>query len=127
MRLHRFGRELSIGVLILGSPLVGAADSPPVLPPLEFFNRKVPLPEQLLDDKREGHYLTGFPALGFDDATKFNYGVALQFYDNGPKDSPFFRYTPYRRKVAIQAIDTTGGFRTLLVSHSSTAQSHLIS
>lgn len=102
---------------MLASPTVGAADPPPVLPPLEFFNRKVPLPELLVDDKREGRYFTGFPALGFDDATKFNYGVALQFYDNGPKDSPFFRYTPYRRKVAIQAIDTTGGFRTLLVDY----------
>jgi outer membrane protein assembly factor BamA len=117
MYQHRRGRVRWLGVPILLASFGAVADAPPVLPPLEFFSRKVPLPDLLLDDKREGHYFTGFPALGFDDATKFNYGVALQFYDNGARDSPFFRYTPYRRKVAIQAIDTTGGFRTLLVDY----------
>ena len=75
----------------------------------------------MLDDKREGHYLTGFPALGFDDATKFNYGVALQFYDNGPRDSPFFRQhaIPAQGRKSRRS-DTTGGFRTLLVDYDET-------
>jgi outer membrane protein assembly factor BamA len=117
MRHFWLERGWWLGALALSAPFMAAADAPPVMPPMEFFSRKVPLPELLLNDKREGRYFTGFPALGFDDATKFNYGVALQFYDNGRRDSPFFRYTPYRRKLAIQAIDTTGGFRTLLVDY----------
>jgi hypothetical protein len=101
------GRKVSVGLLALGVALCngsGTARSygqdstnlPPVLPPPEFMEKKVPLPDLLLKDKRAGRYVTGFPAIGWDPETGFNYGAAVQWFDNGPADSPFFRYTPYR-------------------------------
>ena len=107
--------------LAAGSCMAAADEAPrempPVIPPLEFFSEKPSLPDLLLHDKREGHYLTGFPAIGYDDATKFNYGVALQFYDDGPRDSPFFRYTAYRRKLSLLTVDSTGGLRQLMLDY----------
>jgi outer membrane protein assembly factor BamA len=97
-----------------------AADStnlPPVLPPPEFMAKKTPLPDLLLKDKRTGSYLTGFPALGWDPETGFNYGAALQWFDNGPADSPFFRYTPYRQRVAVAATGSTGGSTRALLGY----------
>lgn len=63
----------------------------------------------LLKDKRTDTYLTGFPAIGWDPESGFNYGAALQWFDNGPADSPFFRYTPYRRRLLLGATSSTGG------------------
>lgn len=87
----------------------GGTNLPPVLPPPEFLGNKVPLPDLLLKDKRTDKYVTGFPALGFDPESGFNYGAALQWFDNGPDDSPFFRYTPYRRRLLLGATSSTGG------------------
>ncbi|MFO1478538.1 MAG: DUF5982 domain-containing protein [Verrucomicrobiota bacterium] len=84
---------------------------PPVIPPLEFFDKKQPLPNLLLQDKRSGSYITGFPAIGVDPDSGFTYGAALQWYNNGPTNSPFFRYTPYRQKLAVGATGSTGGTR----------------
>lgn len=88
---------------------------PPVLRPLDFFQNKTPLPDLLLKDKREGRYMTGFPAIGADPETGFNYGLALQWYDNGPADCPFFRYTPYRRRFSVGAVTSTGGSSRALI------------
>jgi outer membrane protein assembly factor BamA len=99
---------------------VAAADStnlPPVLPPPEMLTKRSPLPDLLLKDKRTGSYFTGFPAVGWDPESKFNYGAAVQWYDNGPADSPFFRYTPYRRQVAVAASGSTGGTRRALIGY----------
>jgi hypothetical protein len=82
---------------------------PPVLPPPVYMSNKSPLPDLLLKDKRAGRYFTGFPAIGWDPETEFNYGAAVQWFDNGPTNSPFFRYTPYRRRVAVAASGSTGG------------------
>jgi len=89
-----------------------AADStnlPPVLPPPDFMANKSPLPDLLLKDKRVDSYFTGFPAIGWDPETGFNYGAAVQWFDNGSTNSPFFRYTPYRKRVAVAAVASTGG------------------
>ena len=88
---------------------------PPVLPPLDFFQNKSPLPDLLLKDKREGRYVTGFPAIGADAETGLTYGFALQWYDNGQADSPFFRYTPYRQRLSIGAVTSTGGSTRALI------------
>jgi hypothetical protein len=90
---------------------------PPVLPPLDFFAKKAPLPDLLLKDKRTGRYLTGFPAIGWDPESDFNYGAAVQWFDNGPADSPFFRYTPYRRRILAGATGSTGGSRNGFVGY----------
>ena len=82
---------------------------PPVLPPLDFFSDKPPLPDLLLKDKRTGSFVTGFPALGVDPETGLNFGMALQWFDNGPTNSPFFRYTPYRQRVSAAVVGSSGG------------------
>jgi outer membrane protein assembly factor BamA len=82
---------------------------PPKIPPPEFMANKYPLPDLLLKDKRENSYFTGFPAIGWDPETGFNFGAAVQWFDNGPADSPFFRYTPYRQRLAVAASGSTGG------------------
>src|SRR5262245_61218680 len=114
---------LAFSAALCGGPRIATAlgqDStnlPPVLPPPEFMDKKPALPDLLLKDKRAGRYVTGFPAIGWDPETGFNYGAAVQWFDNGPADSPFFRYTPYREQIAVGAAGSTGGsYRALLGS-----------
>ena len=114
---------LSRGILVAVLALAGTAFSaeltnlPPVLEPPDFLNKRSPLPDLLLKDKRAGSYFTGFPAIGWDPESEFNYGAAIQWFDNGPADSPFFRYTPYRQRVAIAAAGSTGGSRRALIGY----------
>ncbi len=82
---------------------------PPVLPPPDFLANKAPIPDLLLKDKKQDSYFTGFPAIGWDPETGFNYGAAVQWFNNGETNSPFFRYTPYRQRVAVAAVTSTGG------------------
>src|SRR5947207_2909535 len=83
----------------------------------EGRGEEAPLPDLLLKDKRQNRYSTGFPAIGWDPETKFNYGAAIQWFDNGPADSPFFRYTPYRQRIAVAATGSTGGSTRALVGY----------
>jgi outer membrane protein assembly factor BamA len=78
-------------------------------PPPRFVANKTPQPDLLLKDKREGSYLTGFPAIGVDPESGFTFGASLQWFDNGSADSPFFRYAPYRQRLAVAATASTGG------------------
>jgi hypothetical protein len=81
---------------------------PPYVPPPSFASRKPQMPEFLLKNKREGWFFTGFPAIGWDPDTGFNIGAAAQIYNNGKKDSPFFRITPYRQSIEVVAgVSTT--------------------
>jgi len=116
----RAGLRLAIAVAVAGVLPARAGENtnlPPVLPPPEFMSNKSPLPDVLLKDKRVGKYVTGFPAIGWDPETGFNYGAALQWFDNGPADSPFFRYTPYRQRVAVAATGSTGGSTRAIVGY----------
>ena len=90
---------------------------PPVLPPPDFLDKRSPLPDLLLKDKRVGSYFTGFPIIGWDPETQFNYGGALQWFDNGPADGPFFRYTPYRQRLAVAVAGSTGGSRRAAIGY----------
>ena len=80
---------------------------PPRLPAPEFCELKSPHPDRHLQDKKEGFYITGFPTIGVDPETGFGYGAAIQLFQNGPKDSPFFRYTPYRQRFLAVAQSST--------------------
>ena len=88
-----------------------------MLPPPGFLANRAPLPDLLLKDKREGRYFTGFPAFGWNPETGVTYGAAVQWFDNGPADSPFFRYTPYRQRIAVAATDSTGGSTSVIIGY----------
>ncbi len=86
-----------------------AGELPPEIPPPSFIRRKKPQPEILLRDKKEGFYFTPFPIIAWDPDTQFNIGAAANFFDNGKKDSPFFRYTPYRWLISPAFLISSGG------------------
>lgn len=87
------------------------------LPPPAFVAAKNPMPGQLLKDKKENWYVTGIPQIGLDPEEGFGVGAELQIYDNGPADSPFFRYAPYRRRIVAGAVVTTGGAENFYVGY----------
>jgi signal peptidase I len=77
--------------------------------PPDIMRNKPPIPDLLLKDKREGSYFTGLPLVGYTPESGVVYGATVQWYDNGSKDSPFFSYAPYRKKVnAIVNFGTRG-------------------
>jgi len=82
---------------------------PPAIEPPHFARYKKPLPDILLKYKEEGFYFTPFPIIGWDPDTQFNIGAAAGFFQNGKKDSPFFRITPYRWTLSTQALVSSGG------------------
>ena len=63
------------------------------------MRNKPPIPELLLKAKREGAYFTGLPLIGVTPESGVIYGGTIQWYDDGPRDSPFFSYVPYRKKI----------------------------
>lgn len=102
-----------------GSPLAGAslpvrrpspAPEPTAAPPPpEFLRYRAEAPRLLLDDKREGFYFAAVPAVGWDQEEGFNVGAIFELFQNGSRDDPFFRITPYRWKVDAGAIFSTEG------------------
>lgn len=83
------------------------AQEPP--PPPDFLNRKPPVPKETLDKKDEGWYVTGIPVIGVDPEVGPVLGLQAQIFDNGPRSSPFFAYTPYRRQIQVGAQTSTQG------------------
>jgi hypothetical protein len=84
--------------------------------PPDYLSRRPPLPERLLKEKREGWYVTGFPAFGFDPEVGVTLGAQAQVYDDGPRDSPLFDYSPYRKKIAVGASYYFGGRQVAFVA-----------
>jgi hypothetical protein len=107
----------SVNNLLLGAQAVEPTETTSSPAPLDFFRNKPPLPDLLLKDKREGKYVTGFPVLGYNPDTKYSYGGIGQLYDNGLKESPFFRYTPYRRLFVVNVHGATGGVRHAVINY----------
>ena len=106
--------------LCCGHGKIQAADStnlPPPSSPPEFMDNKSPLPKLLLKDKRTNSYFTGFPVIGWDADVGFNYGGAVQWFNNGPAESPFFSYTPYRERAAVTAAGSTRGQKRALIGY----------
>ncbi len=75
----------------------------------EFISARKEIPAELLDQKKEGTYWIGFPIIGYDPDTLFNIGATVNVFNDGPKNSPFFRYNSYERKLALSAAYSTGG------------------
>ena len=80
---------------------------PPVLEPPRFARFKHPQPDFLLQTKREGRYFTPMPIVGWDPDVGFSLGAMANFFDNGKKTDPLFRYTPYRQQIMAAAMVTT--------------------
>ena len=89
-------------------------EMPPVIEPPSFARYKKPMPDILLRYKDEGFYVTPFPIIGVDPDTGINIGVAGIFYQNGKKDSPFFRITPYRWQINTAVLVTSNGLHIQL-------------
>lgn len=92
------------------------AAQPPDAPPAIIAGKRR-VPELLLADKQGGTFFTGIPLIGYDDELGWSYGAAIEWYDNGPKKSPFFAYTPYRRMIKVGAAGTTENAVRLFVGY----------
>ena len=68
----------------------------------EFISARSEIPADLLDQKKEGTYWILFPIIGYDPDTLFNIGATVNVFNNGPKDSPFFRYNSYELKTGAR-------------------------
>jgi len=121
-RRTRFCGVIVLGLLFLmglappspaagGTPTAEQASRPtPAVPaPPDFMHDKPRIPDFTLKDKKEGWYFTGIPLIGVDPDSGFNYGASIQWFENGPKDSPFFYYAPYRKRAAVSVNLTTRG------------------
>ncbi len=89
--------------------LAQAEAGPATAEPPPFLSARAPMPPEFLARKKDGWYVTGFPALGGDSEYGLSGGVQAQIYDNGPHDSAFFPWTPYRKKIAIGATVASEG------------------
>ncbi len=101
-------------------PPRGAPEPPP---PPEGFDAKTPLSAADLARKREGSYFTGLPLLNFDPNTGVGLGARAYYYDNGPRDSPLFAYTPYVQRLYLQIFATTGGLQYHVIDYDAPALS----
>ena len=68
----------------LPAPAPGAAPQseagwqlPPLVPRPDFISRRPLIPDFLFKDKREGHFITAVPAIGWDQKAELNLGKAL--------------------------------------------------
>lgn len=89
----------------------------PVPPPPDFMNKKPLIPGFILKDKREGTYVTGIPVIGSDPESGVALGANIQWFDNGSKDSPFFYYAPYRKRLSATVDLSTGGHQEYILEY----------
>jgi hypothetical protein len=82
---------------------------PPLVPRPDFLNRRPLIPDFLLKDKREGHFVTGAPGMSYDQQAGLTLAVVGFLFDNGKKDDPFFRTAPYRQQIAVTAEGSLSG------------------
>ncbi|HVE38243.1 MAG TPA: DUF5982 domain-containing protein [Planctomycetota bacterium] len=107
---------IAVTALLVGGLARAQDEAKPPSPP-DFLDRKQPLPKALLEKKAENRYLTGIPLIGVDPEIGPVVGAQLQFYDNGPRNSPFFAYAPYRQQIQVGAqTNVQGNFRNAFLT-----------
>lgn len=74
------------------------------------------LPDDELENKKEGMYITGVPDLSSDPINGFGYGGEGSIFFNGKKSDPFFAYTPYRASLHLILFNTTRDQSELFVA-----------
>jgi outer membrane protein assembly factor BamA len=75
--------------------------------PPDFLSNALPMPEELLKNKREHTYITGYPITGYSPDAGVAFGAGLQWFNNGSKESSLFSYVPYRQRLAVGAAGST--------------------
>jgi outer membrane protein assembly factor BamA len=88
-----------------------------VPPPPDLIRNKSPIPAFILKEKREGSYFTGIPVIGSDPESGVQLGANIEWYDNGSKESPFFSYAPYRKKISVTADASTNGRQEYILEY----------
>lgn len=63
--------------------------------------------EGKLKDKREGNYVTGLPLFSSDPVRGQGLGILVNYFENGNKDEPLFKYQPYKYKLSGSLFQTT--------------------
>lgn len=76
----------------------------------EIQTHKKSLSANDAEKKKEGGYFTGLPLFNSDPDTGIGYGARVYYYNNGQKEDPLFRFTPYRHRLFAQFFQTTGGW-----------------
>jgi hypothetical protein len=89
---------------ILDPAIQEEQELPPHVPRPDYMSASPELPDLLLKDKRQGTYFTGVPAIGYDDERGGQLGVLGEWYDNGSWEDPYFRSSPYRKKIGFGAV-----------------------
>ena len=104
------------------APTLGAAPSsqagwklPPLVSRPDFISRRPFIPNFLLKDKREGHFITGAPGISWDQQAGMTLALVGFLFDNGKKDDPFFRTTPYRQQIAVKILGSLSGLQEYAV------------
>jgi hypothetical protein len=82
---------------------------PALVPRPDFMRRRPLIPDFLLKDKREGHFVTGAPGISWDQRGGATFSVVGFLFDNGKKDDPFFRTAPYRQRFAVTGEGSLSG------------------
>jgi outer membrane protein assembly factor BamA len=73
------------------------------------------LPEEELQNKKEGIYVTGAPDFSSDPVNGFGYGGEGTLFFNGKKSDPFFAYTAYRTRLDLTLFNTTKNQREFML------------
>lgn len=74
---------------------------------LELSERKR-LSEEDLAAKKEGTFVTGIPDISYDPLNGYGFGAEGFITFNGSRSDRLFAYTPYRSRLAVEALFTTG-------------------
>lgn len=89
---------------------------PPLVPRPGFISRRPLIPDFLLKDKREGHFITGAPGISWDQQAGLTMALVGFLFDNGRKDDPFFRTAPYRQQIAVKLLGSLSGLQEYTVA-----------
>lgn len=69
------------------------------------------IPADVLEKKKEGWYTTFLPIVTYNSDNGLGYGARVVEYNNGKKDDPYFKNTPYFYQITAQFYQTTLGWQ----------------
>lgn len=78
---------------------------------------KTPLPQKMLDDKREGFYWTGIAGPLYSPDVGFGFAGVVNYFRNGYRNEPTFPYVPYRENVMLTLGSSTKGVHSYWVNY----------